>query len=198
MNSLSLSDYISLIHQNITDILEMKIETQSEEPNPNFITIRDKDILNDSIKFYECISNEVILCKYKFSKLDEPTYKFALHKIDFLEYVMTLLKYYKETTKDYLLYETNDMKLLFTFIINALENMSIDKNSFKNMSTIINDLILLDNNNQYQTLFKTQFQEENLFLLSQRGLVISEKVKYGTPKLISLFSTNLKCDFTVE
>ena len=192
MNSLSLSDYISLIHQNITDILEMKIETQSEEPNPNFITIRDKDILNDSIKFYECISNEVILCKYKFSKLDEPTYKFALHKIDFLEYVMTLLKYYKETTKDYLLYETNDMKLLFTFIINALENMSIDKNSFKNMSTIINDLIPLDNNNQYQTLFKTQFQEENLFLLSQRGLVISEKVKEKREAIKTLY-TYLVC-----
>ena len=56
----------------------------------------------------------------------------------------------------------------------------------------INYLIPLDNNNQYQTLFKTQFQEVNLFLLSQRGLVISEKVKEKREAIKTLY-TYLVC-----
>ena len=52
MNSLSVTDYISLMYNYITEIFEEKIEL-SIQPNTTLVNNKDKDLFNDSIRFYE-------------------------------------------------------------------------------------------------------------------------------------------------
>ena len=52
MNSLSVTDYISLMYNYITEIFEKKIEL-SIQPNTTLVNNKDKDLFNDSIRFYE-------------------------------------------------------------------------------------------------------------------------------------------------
>lgn len=95
MNSLSISDYISLINHNITDILEKKIEC-STKACTTLIINEDKDLYNDSIRFYEFISNTIEGIKYKFSLLKESRYNSMLEDIECLHYFMKLLNAHNE------------------------------------------------------------------------------------------------------
>ena len=52
MNSLSVTDDISLMYNYITEIFEKKIEL-SIQPNTTLVNNKDKDLFNDSIRFYE-------------------------------------------------------------------------------------------------------------------------------------------------
>ena len=52
MNSLSVTDYISLMYNYIIEIFEKKIEL-SIQPNTTLVNNKDKDLFNDSIRFYE-------------------------------------------------------------------------------------------------------------------------------------------------
>lgn len=66
MNSLSVTDYISLMYNYITEIFEKKIEL-SIQPNTTLVNNKDKDLFNDSIRFYEFILKTIESVKYNFS-----------------------------------------------------------------------------------------------------------------------------------
>ena len=83
-----------------------------------------------------------------------------LEDIESLNYFMKLLNAHKEEKNDYTIYETNDMKLLFIFIVSALENKKVDFDSFKNMCTIIHNLLPIEVS-EYALLFQSQLQEES-------------------------------------
>lgn len=159
MNSLSVTDYISLMYNYITEIFEKKIEL-SIQPNTTLVNNKDKDLFNDSIRFYEFILKTIESVKYNFSLLKESRYKSLLEDIESLNYFMKLLNAHKEEKNDYTIYETNDMKLLFIFIVSALENKKVDFDSFKNMCTIIHNLLPIEVS-EYALLFQSQLQEES-------------------------------------
>ena len=159
MNSLSVTDYISLMYNYITEIFEKKIEL-SIQPNTTLVNNKDKDLFNDSIRFYEFILKTIESVKYNFSLLKESRYKSLLEDIESLNYFMKLLNAHKEGKNDYTIYETNDMKLLFIFIVSALENKKVDFDSFKNMCTIIHNLLPIEVS-EYALLFQSQLQEES-------------------------------------
>ena len=95
MNSLSVTDYISLMYNYITEIFEKKIEL-SIQPNTTLINNKDKDLFNDSIRFYEFILKTIESVKYNFSLLKESRYKSLLEDIESLNYFMKLLNAHKE------------------------------------------------------------------------------------------------------
>ena len=185
MNSLSISDFISLINHNITDILEKKIEC-STKASTNLIINEDKDLYNDSIRFYEFISNTIEGIKYKFSLLKESRYNTMLEDIECLHYFMKLLNAHNEVNKDYKLYETKDMKLLFIFIVSALENKKVDFDSFKNMCAIIHNLLPIEVS-KYNLLFQSQIQDESKFFEEKKELLITEEVKKRKKEISNLY-----------
>ena len=66
---------------------------------------KDKDLFNDSIRFYEFILKTIESVKYNFSLLKESRYKSLLEDIESLNYFMKLLNAHKEEKNDYTIYE---------------------------------------------------------------------------------------------
>ena len=91
MNSLSVTDYISLMYNYITEISEKKIEL-SIQPNTTLVNNKDKDLFNDSIRFYEFILKTIESVKYNFSLLKESRYKSLLEDIESLNYFNEIIK----------------------------------------------------------------------------------------------------------
>ena len=91
MNSLSVTDYISLMYNYITEIFEKKIEL-SIQPNTTLVNNKDKDLFNDSIRFYEFILKTIESVKYNFSLLKESRYKLLLEDIESLNYFNEIIK----------------------------------------------------------------------------------------------------------
>lgn len=91
MNSLSVTDYISLMYNYITEIFEKKIEL-SIQPNTTLVNNKDKDLFNDSIRFYEFILKTIESVKYNFSLLKESRYKSLLEDIESLNYFNEIIK----------------------------------------------------------------------------------------------------------
>lgn len=185
MNSLSVTDYISLMYNYITEIFEKKIEL-SIQPNTTLVNNKDKDLFNDSIRFYEFILKTIESVKYNFSLLKESRYKSLLEDIESLNYFMKLLNAHKEEKNDYTIYETNDMKLLFIFIVSALENKKVDFDSFKNMCTIIHNLLPIEVS-EYALLFQSQLQEESKIFEEKKELLIKEEVKERKKEISNLY-----------
>ena len=91
MNSLSVTDYISSMYNYITEIFEKKIEL-SIQPNTTLVNNKDKDLFNDSIRFYEFILKTIESVKYNFSLLKESRYKSLLEDIESLNYFNEIIK----------------------------------------------------------------------------------------------------------
>ena len=91
MNSLSVTDYISLMYNYIIEIFEKKIEL-SIQPNTTLVNNKDKDLFNDSIRFYEFILKTIESVKYNFSLLKESRYKSLLEDIESLNYFNEIIK----------------------------------------------------------------------------------------------------------
>ena len=139
INNQKPSSTIKSIKRAIEAILDNKIQIK-EKPTVTSINIQDKDIFNDPIKFYECIQKEIDYCAYKLSLKKKSTY---VQKLVFLHYIMTFLNYQE---RNYEIYKSNEMKLLFIFIAGVLEKSKIDFDSFKNMSAILHNQIQIEDN----------------------------------------------------
>ena len=162
-------DTIKSIKRAIEAILDNKIQIK-EKPTVTSINIQDKDIFNDPIKFYECIQKEIDYCAYKLSLKKKATF---VQKLDFLHYIMTFLNYQE---RNYEIYKSNEMKLLFIFIAGVLEKSKIDFDSFKNMSAILHNQIQIEDN-KYSILFANQIKEELIIYNKEREQSIQEIVK---------------------
>ena len=147
---------------------------------------KDKDLFNDSIRFYEFILKTIESVKYNFSLLKESRYKSLLEDIESLNYFMKLLNAHKEEKNDYTIYETNDMKLLFIFIVSALENKKVDFDSFKNMCAIIHNLLPIEVS-EYALLFRSRLQEESKIFEEKKELLIKEEVKERKKEISNLY-----------
>ena len=162
-------DTIKSIKRAIEAILDNKIQIK-EKPTVTSINIQDKDIFNDPIKFYECIQKEIDYCAYKLSLKKKSTY---VQKLVFLHYIMTFLNYQEG---NYEIYKSNEMKLLFIFIVGVLEKNTIDFDSFKNMSALLHNIIQIEDN-KYSILFANQIKEELIIYNKEREQGIQEIVK---------------------
>ena len=68
------------------------------------------------------------------------------------------------------------MKLLFIFIVSALENKKVDFDSFKNMCTIIHNLLPIEVS-EYALLFQSQLQEESKIFEEKNNYLLKRKLK---------------------
>ena len=169
METIVNKDTITSIKKSIEAILDNKIQIK-EKPTVTSINIQDKDIFNDPIKFYECIQKEIDYCAYKLSLKKKATF---VQKLDLLHYIMTFLNYQE---RNYEIYKSNEMKLLFIFIAGVLEKSKIDFDSFKNMSAILHNQIQIEDN-KYSILFANQIKEELIIYNKEREQGIQEIVK---------------------
>ena len=78
------------------------------------------------------------------------------------------------------------MKLLFIFIVSALENKKVDFDSFKNMCTIIHNLLPIEVS-EYALLFQSQLQEESKIFEEKKELLIKEEVKERKKEISNLY-----------
>ena len=72
-------------------MFEKKIEL-SIQPNTTLVNNKDKDLFNDSIRFYEFILKTIESVKYNFSLLKESRYKSLLEDIESLNYFNEIIK----------------------------------------------------------------------------------------------------------